>query len=268
MGRKAYPRRLRPISWKRALVVLTAAFVALALAAPATPLLKSRSRPRAPRSRASRAARPGRSSSTSPRTRYVYRKNQPVAAEAGLEREAPGRRDGALDPRPGLHDPHRVLRKQGYQTGTVWHGQADPQGLRRSGAVPGRSSAGWPARWMDAGITRVTGAHRRRRDLLRQGPGRPRLEGVLLQGRMPAALGAHREPRPLQGPHREPARPRCREDAAVEARRARASKSDGRAKLGRAGPSSALDRNGAVPRSCAGSCARWTARATTSTPRR
>ena len=81
----------------------------------------------------------------------------------------------------------------------------------------------------------MTGADRRRRVLLRQAPGRPRLEGVLLQGRVPplSALIVNRGH--FRGYITEPARPRRGEDAsAIEARRARHRSRTGTRKLGRA----------------------------------
>ena len=148
-------RRLRPISWKRAVVVLTAAFVALAFAAPATATLKSRL-DRALRAQGVSSSQTGAIVFDLSKDAYVYRKNSSVALKPASNEKLPVAVTALSILGPGYTIPTE-LRKQGYQTGTVWHGKLILKGYGDP-ALSG-SQIGRFARAVDnAGITRVTGA--------------------------------------------------------------------------------------------------------------
>ena len=148
-------RRPRPISWQRALVVLTAAFVFLAAASPAAGSLKTR---------LDRALRvPGVSSSKTgaivydlSKDAYVYRKNKALALEPASNEKLPVAVTALSILRPGYTIPTE-LRKQGHQHGSVWNGKLILKGYGDP-ALSG-SQLGRLARAVEqAGITRVTGA--------------------------------------------------------------------------------------------------------------
>ena len=147
--------RFRPISWKRALVVLTAAFVVLAAASPATGSLKTR---------LDRALRvQGVSSSQTGAIVYdlsldanVYRKNQALALKPASNEKLPVAVTALSILQPGYTIPTE-LRAQGHQTGSVWNGKLILKGYGDP-ALSG-SQLGRLARAVEKkGITRVTGA--------------------------------------------------------------------------------------------------------------
>ena len=147
--------RFRPISWKWALIVLAAAFAVLAAASPATGSLKTRL------DRALRA--PGISSSQTgaivydlSKDAYVYRKNQALALKPASNEKLPVAVAALSILRPGYTIPTE-LRVQGHQAGSVWNGKLILKGYGNP-ALSG-SQLGRFAREVErAGITRVTGA--------------------------------------------------------------------------------------------------------------
>jgi serine-type D-Ala-D-Ala carboxypeptidase/endopeptidase (penicillin-binding protein 4) len=134
---------------------LTAAFVVLAAASPATGSLKTRL------GRALRA--PGISGSQTgaivydlSKDAYVYRKNQAVALKPASNEKLPVAVTALSILQPGYTIPTE-LRGQGHQTDSVWNGKLVLKGYGNP-ALSG-SQLGRLARAVDnAGITRVTGA--------------------------------------------------------------------------------------------------------------
>jgi serine-type D-Ala-D-Ala carboxypeptidase/endopeptidase (penicillin-binding protein 4) len=147
--------RLRPISWKRTLVVLATAFVVLAAAAPATGSLKTRL-DRALRAQGVSSSQTGAIVYDLTANAYVYRKNQAVALKPASNEKLPVAVTALSILQPGYTIPTE-LRWQGHQTGAVWNGKLVLKGYgdpSLSGSQLGRL-----ARAVDnAGITRVTGA--------------------------------------------------------------------------------------------------------------
>ena len=164
-------RRLRPISWKRALVVLTSAFVTLAVVAPATATLKSRL-DRALRAQGVSSSQTGAIVFDLSKDAYVYRKNSTVALKPASNEKLPVAVSALSILGPRYTIPTE-LRRQGHRTGTVWHGKLILKGYGDP-ALSG-SQIGRFARAVDnAGITRVTGAivgDESFFDKLRVGPG-------------------------------------------------------------------------------------------------
>jgi D-alanyl-D-alanine carboxypeptidase/D-alanyl-D-alanine-endopeptidase (penicillin-binding protein 4) len=148
-------RRFRPISWKRALIVSTATFVALAIAAPATATLKSRL-DRALRARGVSSSQTGAIVFDLSRGAYVYRKNSAAALKPASNEKLPVAVTALSNLGPGYTIPTE-LRGQGQQTGSVWNGKLILKGYgdpALSGSQLGRLVRAVKI----AGITRVTGA--------------------------------------------------------------------------------------------------------------
>ena len=147
--------RFRPISWKRALVVLTAAFVVLAAASPATGSLKTRL-DRALRVQGVSSSQTGAIVYDLSLDAYVYRKNQALALKPASNEKLPVAVTALSILQPGYTIPTE-LRAKGHQTGSVWNGKLILKGYGDP-ALSG-SQLGRLARAVEKkGITRVTGA--------------------------------------------------------------------------------------------------------------
>ena len=147
--------RFRPISWKRALVVLTAAFVVLAAASPATGSLKTRL-DRALRVQGVSSSQTGAIVYDLSLDAYVYRKNKALALKPASNEKLPVAVTALSILQPGYTIPTE-LRAQGHQTGSVWNGRLILKGYGDP-ALSG-SQLGRLARAVEKkGITRVTGA--------------------------------------------------------------------------------------------------------------
>jgi len=147
--------RFRPISWKRALVVLTAAFVVLAAASPATGSLKTRL-DRALRVQGVSSSQTGAIVYNLSLDAYVYRKNQALALKPASNEKLPVAVTALSILQPGYTIPTE-LRAKGHQTGAVWNGKLILKGYGDP-ALSG-SQLGRLARAVEKkGITRVTGA--------------------------------------------------------------------------------------------------------------
>ena len=147
--------RFRPISWKRALVVLTAAFVVLAAASPATGSLKTRL-DRALRVQGVSSSQTGAIVYDLSLDAYVYRKNEALALKPASNEKLPVAMTALSILQPGYTIPTE-LRAQGHQTGSVWNGRLILKGYGNP-ALSG-SQLGRLARAVEKkGITRVTGA--------------------------------------------------------------------------------------------------------------
>jgi len=148
-------RRFRPISGKRALVVLTAAFVVLAAASPATGSLKTRL-DRALRVQGVSSSQTGAIVYDLSLDAYVYRKNRALALKPASNEKLPVAVTALSILQPGYTIPTE-LRAQGHQTGAVWNGKLILKGYGDP-ALSG-SQLGRLARAVEKkGITRVTGA--------------------------------------------------------------------------------------------------------------
>ena len=147
--------RFRPISWKRALVVLTATFVVLAAASPATGSLKTRL-DRALRVQGVSSSQTGAIVYDLSLDAYVYRKNQALALKPASNEKLPVAVTALSILQPGYTIPTE-LRAKGHQTGSVWNGKLILKGYGDP-ALSG-SQLGRLARAVEKkGITRVTGA--------------------------------------------------------------------------------------------------------------
>ena len=147
--------RFRPISWKRALVVLTAAFVVLAAASPATGSLKTRL-DRALRVQGVSSSQTGAIVYDLSLDAYVYRKNQALALKPASNEKLPVAVTALSILQPGYTIPTQ-LRARGHQTGSVWNGKLILKGYgdpALSGSQLGRLARAVGKK----GITRVTGA--------------------------------------------------------------------------------------------------------------
>jgi D-alanyl-D-alanine carboxypeptidase/D-alanyl-D-alanine-endopeptidase (penicillin-binding protein 4) len=228
--------RFRPISWRRALVVLAAAVVILAAASPATGSLKTRL------DRALRA--PGISSSQTgaivydlSKDAYVYRKNRAVALKPASNEKLPVAVTALSILRPGYTIPTQ-LRAQGHRSGSVWNGKLILKGYGDP-ALSGSQLDRLARAVENAGITRVTGAIMGDEtffDKVRVGPG---WKASFYKNECPplSALIVNR------GHFKGYIRSRPALAAAKMLRSKlvdRGIKVDGRAKLGRADPSSAV----------------------------
>ena len=148
-------RRFRPISGKRALVVLTAAFVVLAAASPATGSLKTRL-DRALRVQGVSSSQTGAIVYDLSLDAHVYRKNQALALKPASNEKLPVAVTALSILQPGYTIPTQ-LRARGHQTGSVWNGKLILKGYGDP-ALSG-SQLGRLARAVEKkGITRVTGA--------------------------------------------------------------------------------------------------------------
>ncbi len=254
--------RFRPISRKHVLVVLTAAFVALAVAAPATATLKSRL-DHALRVQGVSSSQTGAIVFDLSSDAYVYRKNSTVALKPASNEKLPVAVTALSILGPGYTIPTELLR-QGHQTGAVWNGKLILKGYGDP-ALSG-SQIGRFARAVEkAGITRVTGAivgDESFFDKLRVGPGWkasfykdecPPLSALIVNR---AHFKGYITGRPGL------AAAKMLRSKLVE----RGIKVGGHAKLGARTRAPASWPRSTRPLS-AGSCARWTARATTSTRR-
>ena len=147
--------RFRPISWTRTLVVLTAAFVVLAAASPATGSLKTRL-DRALRVQGVSSSQTGAIVYDLSLDAYVYRKNQALALKPASNEKLPVAVTALSILQPGYTIPTE-LRAKGHQTGAVWNGKLILKGYGNP-ALSG-SQLGRLARAVEKkGITRVTGA--------------------------------------------------------------------------------------------------------------
>ena len=147
--------RFRPISWNRALVVLTAAFVVLAAASPATGSLKTRL-DRALRVQGVSSSQTGAIVYDLSLDAYVYRKNQALALKPASNEKLPVAVTALSILQPGYTIPTQ-LRARGHQTGSVWNGKLILKGYgdpALSGSQLGRLARAVGKK----GITRVTGA--------------------------------------------------------------------------------------------------------------
>jgi serine-type D-Ala-D-Ala carboxypeptidase/endopeptidase (penicillin-binding protein 4) len=163
--------RLRPIYWRRALVVLTAAFVALAVAAPATATLKSRL-DRALRAPGISGRQTGAIVFDLSKHAYVYRKNSALPLKPASNEKLPVAVTALSILGLGYTIPTE-LRRQGNRTGTVWHGKLILKGYGDP-ALSGSQIGRFARAVKGAGITRVTGAivgDESFFDKLRVGPG-------------------------------------------------------------------------------------------------
>jgi D-alanyl-D-alanine carboxypeptidase/D-alanyl-D-alanine-endopeptidase (penicillin-binding protein 4) len=163
--------RLRPIYWRRTLVVLTAAFVALAVAAPATATLKSRL-DRALRAPGISGRQTGATVFDLSKHAYVYRKNSALPLKPASNEKLPVAVTALSILGPGYTIPTE-LRRQGNRTGTVWHGKLILKGYGDP-ALSGSQIGRFARAVKGAGITRVTGAivgDESFFDKLRVGPG-------------------------------------------------------------------------------------------------
>ena len=148
-------RRFRPISWKRALVVLTATFVVLAAASPATGSLKTRL-DRALRVQGVSSSQTGAIVYDLSLDAYVYRKNQALALKPASNEKLPVAVTALSILQPGYTIPTE-LRAKGHQTGSVWNGKLILKGYgdpALSGSQLGRLARAVGKK----GITHVTGA--------------------------------------------------------------------------------------------------------------
>ena len=229
-------RRFRPISGKRALVVLTAAFVVLAAASPATGSLKTRL-DRALRVQGVSSSQTGAIVYDLSLDAYVYRKNQALALKPASNEKLPVAVTALSILQPGYTIPTQ-LRARGHQTGSVWNGKLILKGYgdpALSGSQLGRLARAVGKK----GITRVTGAivgDETFFDKVRVGPG---WKASFYKGECPplSALIVNR------GHFRGYITSRPALAAAKMLRSKlvdRGIKVDGRAKLGRADPSSAV----------------------------
>jgi D-alanyl-D-alanine carboxypeptidase/D-alanyl-D-alanine-endopeptidase (penicillin-binding protein 4) len=168
-GLSSRPRR--PISWNRALLALTAVFVAVAAAAPAGATLKTRL-DRALRAQGVSSSQTGAIVFDLSQKAYVYRKNSATSLKPASNEKLPVAVTSLSILGPRYTIPTE-LRGQGRQTGTVWNGKLILKGYGDP-ALSG-SQLGRFARAVDnLGITRVTGAivgDESFFDKLRVGPG-------------------------------------------------------------------------------------------------
>lgn len=148
-------RGLRPIYWKRALVFLAAAFVTLAVVAPATAGLKSRL-DRALRSQGVSSSQTGAVVFDLSKDAYVYRKNSSVSLRPASNEKLPVAVTALSILGPGYTIPTE-LRAQGHQTGSVWKGKLILKGYGDP-ALSGSQLGRFARAVKHAGITRVTGA--------------------------------------------------------------------------------------------------------------
>jgi serine-type D-Ala-D-Ala carboxypeptidase/endopeptidase (penicillin-binding protein 4) len=147
--------RLRPISCKRAAVVLTAAFVALAAASPATGSLKTRL-DRALRAQGVSSSQTGAIVYDLSKDGYVFRHNPGRALKPASNEKLPVAVTALSILRPS-YKISTELRAQGQRAGSVWNGRLILKG-HGDPALSG-SQLGRLARAVKrAGITRVTGA--------------------------------------------------------------------------------------------------------------
>jgi D-alanyl-D-alanine carboxypeptidase/D-alanyl-D-alanine-endopeptidase (penicillin-binding protein 4) len=161
----------RPISWKRAVVTLTAAFVALTAASPATGTLKTRL-DRALRAQGISSSQTGAIVFDLSRNAYVYRKNSVVSLKPASNQKLPVALTALSILGPGYTIPTE-LRGQGHQTGTVWEGKLILKGYGDP-ALSGSQLSRFARTVENLGITRVTGAivgDESFFDKLRVGPG-------------------------------------------------------------------------------------------------
>jgi D-alanyl-D-alanine carboxypeptidase/D-alanyl-D-alanine-endopeptidase (penicillin-binding protein 4) len=162
---------LRPISWTRALVTLTAAFVALAAASPATGTLKTRL-DRALRAQGVSSSQTGAIVFDLSKNAYVYRKNSALSLKPASNEKLPVAVTALSILGPGYTIPTE-LRGQGHQTGTVWNGKLILKGYGDP-ALAGSQLVRFARAVGNLGITRVTGAivgDESFFDKLRVGPG-------------------------------------------------------------------------------------------------
>jgi serine-type D-Ala-D-Ala carboxypeptidase/endopeptidase (penicillin-binding protein 4) len=147
--------RARPISWTRTLVVLTAVFVALAAAAPATGSLKTRL-DRALRAHGVSSSQTGAIVYDLSKNAYVYRRNAGLALKPASNEKLPVAVTALSILQPSYTIPTE-LRARGNQTGSVWNGRLILKGYGDPALTS--SQLGRLARAVQqAGITRVTGA--------------------------------------------------------------------------------------------------------------
>ncbi|HKO74404.1 MAG TPA: D-alanyl-D-alanine carboxypeptidase/D-alanyl-D-alanine-endopeptidase [Gaiellaceae bacterium] len=164
-------RHLRPISWKRAFVTLTAAFVTLAAASPATGTLKTRL-DRALRAQGVSSSHTGAIVFDLSKNSYVYRKNSALSLKPASNEKLPVAVTALSILGPGYTIPTE-LRGQGHQTGTVWDGKLILKGYGDP-ALSGSQLGRFARSVENLGITRVTGAivgDESFFDKLRVGPG-------------------------------------------------------------------------------------------------
>ena len=147
--------RVRPISWTRTVIVLTAAFVALAAASPATGSLKTRL-DRALRAEGVSSSQTGAIIYDRSKGAYVYRHNQGLALKPASNEKLPVAVASLSILGPGYTIPTE-LRGDGHKSGSVWNGRLILKGY--GDPALSTSELGRLARAVEkAGITRVTGA--------------------------------------------------------------------------------------------------------------
>jgi serine-type D-Ala-D-Ala carboxypeptidase/endopeptidase (penicillin-binding protein 4) len=147
--------RVGPISWTRTLIVLTAVFVALAAAAPATGSLKTRL-DRALRAHGVSSSQTGAIVYDLSKNAFMYRHNTGLALKPASNEKLPVAVTVLSILQPGYTIPTE-LRAQGHQTGSVWNGRLILKGYGDPALTS--SQLGRLARAVEqAGITRVTGA--------------------------------------------------------------------------------------------------------------
>jgi D-alanyl-D-alanine carboxypeptidase/D-alanyl-D-alanine-endopeptidase (penicillin-binding protein 4) len=147
--------RVRPISWKRALVLLTAAFVLLGAASPAAASLQTRL-DRALRAQGVSSSHTGAIVYDLSKQAYVYRKNPSLALKPASNEKLSVAVTALSILRPSYTIPTE-LRAQGHQSGSVWNGKLILKGYGDPSLLG--SDLGRLARAVEkAGITRVTGA--------------------------------------------------------------------------------------------------------------
>jgi D-alanyl-D-alanine carboxypeptidase/D-alanyl-D-alanine-endopeptidase (penicillin-binding protein 4) len=152
-------------------VVLTTAFVALAVAAPATATLKTRL-DRALRAPGISGRQTGAIVFDLSKHAYVYRKNSALPLKPASNEKLPVAATALSILGPGYTIPTE-LRRQGNRTGTVWHGKLILKGYGDP-ALSGSQIGRFARAVKGAGITRVTGAvvgDESFFDKLRVGPG-------------------------------------------------------------------------------------------------
>ena len=152
-------------------MVLTTAFVALAVAAPATATLKTRL-DRALRAPGISGRQTGAIVFDLSKHAYVYRKNSALPLKPASNEKLPVAATALSILGPGYTIPTE-LRRQGNRTGTVWHGKLILKGYGDP-ALSGSQIGRFARAVKGAGITRVTGAvvgDESFFDKLRVGPG-------------------------------------------------------------------------------------------------
>lgn len=152
-GLSSRPRR--PISWTRALLALTAVFVALAAAAPAGATLKTRL-DRALRAQGVSSSQTGAIVFDLSQNAYVYRKNSAISLKPASNEKLPVAVTSLSILGPGYTIPTE-LRGQGRQTGTIWHGRLILKGYGDP-ALSGPQLGRFARAVKNLGITRVSGA--------------------------------------------------------------------------------------------------------------